>query len=548
VAGTAAGSMDGHMALAKALADNGVDTMFGVVGYANLFVVDSFRRHFGGTYVAASNEVGATFMALGHGYTSGKVGVATCTHGPGMTNTVSALIEGVKARIPMVLVAGDTDPEDRANNQNVAQRDFAIVAGAGFEQAASPRTMVADLATALRRARVERRPIVFNVPAYYQWEKIDYQPVKPVVPDLRGMVSNNEQLENAVGIIAASRRPIILAGRAALNAEARAALLRLSERTGALLATTLKASNLFKGEAYDLGVFGTLSKPVTVEEIIASDCILAFGASISPYTASMGAFVKGKRIVQVDNDPAAFGKNFPVDAAVLGDVAAAADAIVGLLDMAEIPPSAMRNDDLAARLKDQAHDYVDHTGKDTIGFQRALVEIEKAVPTDRFLVNDGGRYLLDAFKTLTFADARKLYIPTASGSIGTGMASAIGASFTDRKSPTVLITGDGGFMLGGLAEFNTAVRNKVDLIVVLCNDGGYGREEVEFRARNMPDDLAFFDWPEFSEVATALGGQGIAVRTPEDLKRATDAIRTRDRPVLIDLKVDPYSFPGLSGH
>src|SRR5262249_22724101 len=108
-----------------------------------------------------------------------------------------------------------------------------------------------------------------------------------------------------------------------------------------------------------------------------------------------------------------------------------------------------------------------------------------------------------------------------------------------------LVTGDGGFMNGGLAEFNTAVRHKVDLVVLLCNDGGYGMEEVEFRARNMPEDITVVSWPDFAPVADALGRQGVAVRTEADLDRAIQAIRDRTRPLLIDLKLDMRSLPGL---
>ena len=91
-------------AFARALADNGVRTVFGVLGDGNLWLVDSFDRVVGGTYVSFSNEAGAVLAAEGYARVCGELGVATVTHGPGLTNTVTALVDGVKDRTPIVYV------------------------------------------------------------------------------------------------------------------------------------------------------------------------------------------------------------------------------------------------------------------------------------------------------------------------------------------------------------------------------------------------------------------------------------------------------------
>ncbi len=111
--------------------------------------------------------------------------------------------------------------------------------------------------------------------------------------------------------------------------------------------------------------------------------------------------------------------------------------------------------------------------------------------------------------------------------------------------PVVLFTGDGGFMMGGINEFNTAVRLGQDLVVVVCNDSAYGAEHIQFRDRDMDPGLTQFAWPSFAAVATALGGRGIEVRSPEDLRAAIDLITVRDRPILIDLRIDPNDVPRM---
>jgi thiamine pyrophosphate-dependent acetolactate synthase large subunit-like protein len=120
---------------------------------------------------------------------------------------------------------------------------------------------------------------------------------------------------------------------------------------------------------------------------------------------------------------------------------------------------------------------------------------------------------------------------------------AIGASFAMKGRPVVLVTGDGGFMHGGLVEFNTAVRCKTDLVVVVCNDSAYGAEYVRLRNKQMDPSLLVFNWPDLAPLAVALGGQGVTVRSYDDLTKIDVAIRERNGPLLIDLKIDPDRMP-----
>jgi thiamine pyrophosphate-dependent acetolactate synthase large subunit-like protein len=101
-------------------------------------------------------------------------------------------------------------------------------------------------------------------------------------------------------------------------------------------------------------------------------------------------------------------------------------------------------------------------------------------------------------------------------------------------------------MLGGLNEFNTAVRNRLNLIVILCNDGAYGAEHVQYRRKDLDPTLALFDWPDFAEVATALGGRGFTARTAAELDALLADLPGRSTPVLIDVRLDPDAIPALA--
>jgi thiamine pyrophosphate-dependent acetolactate synthase large subunit-like protein len=542
-----ASSLKVYSAIAKALVDNDVRILFGLVGDANLYMVDSFKRDHGGIFIAAAHEAGAALMALGYASVSGNVGVATVTHGPALVNTLTALVEGVKGSVPMVLLCGDTAAEDRDNLQNVSQRDFIIAAGAGFEQLRAPGTLSQDVATALRRAIVERRPIALNVPVEFQWSDVDYRPIKYRIPDARTIPLSTVDLDDAIGVIAAAKRPIILAGRGATSPDAKQSILRLADRIEALLATTLKAKDLFQGELYDIGVYGTLSTPDAVEAIMASDCIIAFGASLNRFTTARGAYLQGKRVVQINLEQAEIGKNVQPSAGVVGDPALVADTIVHWLDEAGVASSGFRREVQGQRRKSLATSpnlpILDPDS--VIDLQPALLRLNEIVPANRILVTDGGRFVGETWKSLTVVNPASFLMTVNFGSIGLGLSQAIGASLAADARPVLLVTGDGGFMLGGLTEFNTAVRHRRDLIVVVCNDGSYGAEHIQFRNKNMDPALSLFDWPDFAPVAIALGGAGITVRTYRDLDAATEAIKARDRPLLIDLKLDPDRMPPL---
>ncbi|MGA1233229.1 MAG: thiamine pyrophosphate-dependent enzyme, partial [Lutimaribacter sp.] len=135
--------------------------------------------------------------------------------------------------------------------------------------------------------------------------------------------------------------------------------------------------------------------------------------------------------------------------------------------------------------------------------------------------------------------------PVYFGSIGLGLQQAIGAGLARPDRTVVLFSGDGGFMMGGINEFNTAVRLGLRMIVVVANDSAYGAEHIQFRDRQMDPSLTQFNWPSFAEMAVAMGGDGVIVRSAEDLEGAIEKIEGANRPLLIELCLDPENVPRM---
>ncbi len=528
--------------IAQSLKDHGVETIFGLMGDANLFMVDSFVRDCSGRFVPAAHEGSSVLMALAYTHVADKVGVATVTHGPALTNCMTALTEGARGHIPMVLLAGDTPVANPRHLQSIDQREVVKATGAGFEQMRTPETVAMDVARAFYRAQVERRPIVLNMPADFMWREAAHMPSVLDVFTAPGGVAEGEILDNAIGMIASARRPLILAGAGAVKA--REEIIKLADRLEAPLATTLKAKGLFKDHPYNIDIFGTLSTPAAYELIAQSDCIICFGASLHDFTTDQGKLMKDKRIVQIDVTPTAIGGGLHPDAALVADAGLTAETILYWLNEAEIPASGFTRDLDIAKLTEHPIG-PNKTAEGCVNYIHALERLEEVLPKDRLLVTDGGRFMTEVWVRLSVQGPKSFVATTNFGSIGIGLQEAIGAGVAAPEKPVVMFTGDGGFMMGGINEFNTAVRLGLDLIVIVANDSAYGAEHIQFIDRKMDPSLTEFHWPSFAEIGASLGGQGYTVRNNAELEEALAAIPNRTGPMMIELKLDPHDVPRM---
>lgn len=532
-----------YQSIAQSVLDHEMDTMFGLMGDGNLFMVDHYVRHCGGEFIPVAIEGSSVMMALAYSKVSGKVGVATVTHGPALTNCFTAIVEGVRAKVPMVLLAGDTAITDPHNIQNIDQCQVIQTTGAGFVQIKTPQTLTQDIADAFYMAKTQRRPVIVNMPADYMWQEVEHRKVTYPTFTAASMVPEGDDFDNAIGMIASARRPIILAGGGAIDAKE--SIVKLADRLEAPLATTLKAKGMFNDHPFNMDIFGTLSTPQAYDLIAQSDCIICFGSSLHHFTTDRGKLVKDKNVVQINNEITEVSKNYHPTVALTADAKLTADNIVYWLDEAEIPSSEFTRELQPYSLKQHPIDSVNKTAEGCINYIAALERLEQALPDNRVLTTDGGRFMTEVWCRISAPDPQSFVVTAHFGSIGLGLQGAIGASFAVNDRPVVVFSGDGGFMMGGLNEFNTAVRLNRDLIVIVCNDSAYGAEHIQFVDRQMDPGLTQFEWPSFAEIANTLGGQGILVKSDADLDIAIEAIEKREKPILIELNLDPDDVPRM---
>ncbi|MDQ1677200.1 MAG: hypothetical protein QOC93_2344 [Actinomycetota bacterium] len=526
-------------AVGQALGGLGVRQVFTLLGSGN-FVVTNALRDAGAAVVSGRHETAVVTMADAYARLTGEVGVVTLHQGPGLTNAMTGIAEAAKSRTPLLVLAADTAGAAVRSNFRIDQGALVAAVGAGVERLHGPESAVADAVRAYRRAVVERRPVVLNMP-------LDVQ-AAPAVPGTARLAPlpapvrpNAADVTALADALARAERPVILAGRGARPY--RADLEPLAERTGALVATSAVAAGLFAGNPWDLGISGGFASPVAAELLAGADLVLGFGVSLTMWTTRHGRLLgAGATVAQVDVDADALGANHRVDLGVLGDVAETARDLLAELDRRDHRPAGWRSGAVRDRIatggrRDER--YEDAGTGDAIDPRTLTIALEDLLPADRTLAVDSGHFMGWAPMYLTIPDAQGFVFTQGFQSVGLGLATAIGAAVGRPDRVTVAALGDGGALMA-LGELETVVRLGLRMLVVVYDDGAYGAEVHHFGPDGHPVDLVQFPPVDFAGFGRAAGFEAVTVRRPEDLAAVAAWVAGgAARPMLVDAKVVP---------
>jgi thiamine pyrophosphate-dependent acetolactate synthase large subunit-like protein len=306
-----------------------------------------------------------------------------------------------------------------------------------------------------------------------------------------------------------------------------------------VLATSAVANGLFRGDPFDLGIAGGFSSPLAARLLRKSDLIVAFGAALNEWTTRHGTLVgPGARVVQVDLDASAIGAHRAVDAGVIGDAAATARALLEALDDRA---SGRRSPALATEIaaggwRDEP--YEESTAAGRIDPRTLSIALDDLLPEERTVVVDSGHFMGWPSMYLRVPDPAGFVFPQAFQCVGLGLGNAIGAALARPDRLTVAALGDGGALMA-LPELETLGRLGLPLLVVVYDDDAYGAEVHHFRPLGHAVDLAQFPPADLAALAEAAGCRGLTVRAVSDLDGVRDWLATRDRPLVVDAKVDP---------
>lgn len=528
--------MELHELVADFLGAQG-SPVFGLMGDANMLYLATYQDR-GHRYLPVSFEGSSVGAADAYFRLTGRPGIASVTHGPALTNTMTSLVEAVRARSSLVLLAGDV-PLEATHFQRVDIAAIAAAAGAGFETIYRPGTALRDMTRAMQRAVAERRPVVLDIPFSMLKVTVPEPASIPLPVKASPAGPTEDQLDVAVGAMVAARRPVVLAGRGAVDSGAKDALIALADRLGAPLATTLQAKGFFRGHPRNVGIHGTLSHSVGSGAIGEADCIIAFGASLNVYTTDGGGLTKEKTIIQVDEDPGRFGRFTPVDAPVVADAKLAAEAMLALLVEADHSGGQQWGEQVAQQVAawKPEDEFTDHSTSETVDPRSAIVRLNRMLPEDRVVVNDIGRFVVAAWPYLEVPEAQDFVNMGAFGSIGLGLGAVIGAIGAHPDRLVVGVCGDGGFMMNP-TELASAVRQRAKLLLLILNDGAYGAEYYKLEDYGVDPAYSLNHYPDLAGVCEALGARVARVRSLEDLDKVVGLL-DEEGPVAVDIRLDP---------
>jgi thiamine pyrophosphate-dependent acetolactate synthase large subunit-like protein len=525
--------------VARSVLDAGGDVAFGVVGSGNFTVTAALVAQ-GGRFVAARHEGGAACMADAHARVTGRLGVCSVHQGPGLTNAMTGIAEAAKSRTPLIVLAGDTPAAALRSNFRIDQAALVEAVGATADRVYGAETAAEDVRRALRRAVVERRTVVLMLPLDVQAEPCAWTDVRPAeVPAPAPAAASVAALAD---LLQSATRVVLLAGRGAVLAGAGAALERLGERTGALLATSAMGHGLFAGHAWNLGISGGFATPLAAELLPQADAIVAFGAQLTRWTTRDGGLIgPGARVAQVDVELAALGANAPVDVAVLGDACATAEAVLAELERRAHRADGWRDAAVRAaiagrRWRDEPFD--DASDSEHVDPRSLTIALDEQLPAERTVVVDSGHFMGFPPMYLRVPDAAGFVFTQAFQSIGLGLANAIGAAIARPERLVVAALGDGGALMS-IHELETAVRLRLPLLAVVYNDAAYGAEVHHFGPHGHDLGIVRFPDTDIAALARGAGAEAITARAVSDLAPIREWLAQRDRPLLVDAKVNP---------
>lgn len=504
-----------HDVLAAAFVAEGVDTHFALLGDANMHWATVMAEQHRVRTIHARHEHCACAMASSYAQATGRVGVASVTHGPGFTQIMTALATAARGEIPLLIFAGEVPTTAVWTLQYIDQAPFARASGAEYIQIQSVKHALDRVREAFCIAQHERRPVVLGVPSDLQRAPFPnaplYVPSAAIIPCSQPAAPDIQSVSLIADTIARAERPIIVAGRGTLQSGAKAQVLELAERSGALLSTTLPARGMFDEDAYAIGIAGGWSSDLAVDLFAECDLVIAIGASLTGHTTHSGRLFPKARIIQIDIDPKAMRHNRRVaDHHLRSDARLGAVALNKSLAQRGIARTGYRTAALAQRIK-QSEDHSEYTiPPGTFDPRLAVQEINRVVPKDWFVVGGSGHCAYFAATNMHGRSPELFSSIRDFGAIGSNLAHAIGIAVARNDRKILLIDGDGSLLMH-IQELETIARYGLQMLIVVLNDGAYGSEVHKLRADGFSDSEVQFGRPGFASIARGFKLRGTTV-------------------------------------
>lgn len=536
-----------YEAVAQSLIAEGVTDFFGLMGDGNMWLWGAICRDPKVTGHSVRHEAMSVSAADGYARTTGKVGVAMVTCGPGLTQCGTSMIAAFRGKTPVVLIAGEIQPGSKNRTQSMDQKRFAEACNTRFHTITSADNMAEEIAEAFYAARINRCPVLLNLPMDLQEEDFDwdydYRPSWQFLPK-RMETPAPDILEEVIEKLAAAERPVIVAGRGAIISGAKDEIIKLAERTGALLATSLQGKGLFAGHEWNVGISGAFAAEPAERLLADADFVLGVGAELGYYTTEGGLMYPSAEVARIDIRPMPEEIGVIPGLYVQADATKAIAAINDALEARQVRKTGLRTPETRAVLDAPDHQFETPTdGLDPRGLARKL---GAAIPKGALVTCGAGHFFSWVASYMPLPQGSEIQFSYNFGAVGQGLGVMIGTAVGNPGRQHVAIEGDGS-MLFNIQELETIVREKLNICLVVWNDGGYGAEVHKLTAKGFNEKLAQWVSPDFVALAKAFGGDGELLNSIDDIGKAVQTGLAKGGLYLIDARVsattptDPYA-------
>lgn len=539
-------------AMAEVLVQEGVTHVSGILGSAFMDLLDLFPAA-GIEFISVRHEQTAGHMEDAFTRMTGRAGVCIGQNGPGITNYATAVATANMAHTPMVLISPSAgsisvgwDGFQECDTWNM----FKPITKASL-RVPHPKRAADILRTAFRIAYAERGPVLVDIPRDFFYGELDEDILAPsqyrVAP---GGIGNPEQFRDAVEVLKAAKRPVIVSGRGVVDSDALETVKALAEHLNAPVACTYLHNDAFPCDhPLWTGPIGYMGSKAAMRILQQADVILAIGTRLSYFGTlpqyDINYFPKTAKIVQIDINPRHIAKTHPVAVGLCAD---AKDAAVELLArVREAMPNPRRDDAVYAMVKAELEDWykeiaaiADEPVMEGRMHPRKALEVVGRFVTkhNAIATTDIGNTSSTANSYLRFRNAKRSVATLTFGNTGFAYQAGLGAQLACPEDTVVAIVGDGAWGMS-LFEVPTAVQYNLPVIATVYNNGAWCAEkknQVDFyNNRFVGADI----WSNsYAVIAEAMGATGYKVNTQADLADALDAARKSRKPAVIEIMTD----------
>ena len=544
--------LNGAEIVIECLKEQGVDTVVGYPGGAILNVYDELYKHRDEIrHILTSHEQGASHAADGYARATGKVGVCLATSGPGATNLVTGIATAYMDSIPIVAITCNVGVS------LLGKDSFQEIDITGITLPITKYNFivkdVSDLADTIRKAfRIAKSgrpgPVLIDIPKDVTANVTEYEYKEAEQPACAGVQISREELESALSMIRASRRPVVFVGGGAVLSDASDELFEFVEKVDAPVTDTLMGKGAFPGTdpRYTgmLGMHGTKASNYSVSEC---DLLIVVGARFSDrVTGNTETFAKNAKILQIDIDPAEMNKNIIITQGIEGDIKNVLKLLNENLDQQE-------HREWLEKVEDYKEKYPLKYHPEGLTGPFIVEEIYRQTKGESLIVTEVGQHQMWAAQYYKYTKPHTLLTSGGLGTMGYGLGAALGAKTGCPDKTVINIAGDGCFRMN-MNEIATAVRHNIPVIQVVVNNHVLGmvRQWQDLFYDERYSATVLRDAVDFVKLAEAMGAVGIRATSQQEFRAALEEALTLNKPVVIDCQIDsddkvwPMVAPGAS--